>query len=218
MKIMATLHGESCVSSAIKMWITKLCANPSIVWVMLKKKVIKCIEMKARLVTKGSVLHAIAMSVDRLCRCHFCTRLPLCISYTLPKNPSIAKWIGSVSSLRSMYTQIIGEQQSPSLLIDTGFDWNLSSFPSVVLFIDSCLPEAVMVWWRENISLHREIFINTLSAWVPLCWVHLMTFLASGGNGDQSIFCNRTYIFHSLTDVFTFVMLIIYSCFLNLDY
>ena len=44
-----------------------------------------------------------------------------------------------------MYTQIIGEQQSPSLLIDTGFDWNLSSFPSVILFINTCLPEAVMV-------------------------------------------------------------------------
>ena len=70
------------------------------------------------------------MSLNILCRCQFCTTLSLCISYILHKELSIAKWIWNVSNLRYLYTKVIRKQQSPSLWIDTGFDWNLGSFPS----------------------------------------------------------------------------------------
>ena len=39
------------------------------------------------------------------------------------KELSIANWIGNVSSVRYLYTEIIGKQQSTFLLIDTGFNW-----------------------------------------------------------------------------------------------
>ena len=47
------------------------------------------------------------MSLNILCRCLFCIKLPLCISYILHKELSTAKWTWNVSSLRYFYTQVI---------------------------------------------------------------------------------------------------------------
>ena len=99
------------------------------------------------------------MSLNILCRWHVCTRLPLYISCILHKELSIAKWIENKQ--RYLYTRIIvWTQQSPSLLIDTGFNWDLSSFPSVIWYIDTCLPDALMVWWRDK-YLHSSRNLGT---------------------------------------------------------
>ena len=107
------------------------------------EEVMKCIEMKARLWFTGSIL----------ARCHG-IKLPSCISYILHKELSIAKWTWNVSNLRYLYTQIIRKQQSPSLWIDTGFDWNWVAF----------YPDAVMIWWRDKyLPSSRNFVTYTLS-------------------------------------------------------
>ena len=56
-----------------------------------------------------------------------------------------------------IWNVVIRKQQSPSLWIDTGFDWNLSSFISVIFRF---IPVGLTQWWSDegiNICLHWDI-------------------------------------------------------------
>ena len=116
------------------------------------------------------------MSLSILCRCHFCTTLPWCISYIIPKEFYFSEWTWNVCNLRYLHTQVIRKQQSPSLLIDAGFDWNSGSFLS----------------WRSDdlmkgfisafIEKFRHIYFVSISA-IIVGPCHGKLF-ASGGNGD----------------------------------
>ena len=142
---------------------------------------LKCNEMKARLWFNGSGLHAV--DVTEHGRCHFCTMLPLRISYILHKELSISKCV-NVSNLRYLYTQVIRKQQSPSLWIDTGFDWNLGSFLS---WRSDDLMKGLISAFIEKIC--HIYFVSISAIIVGPCHGKLF---ASGGNGDYAIFCNIT--------------------------
>ena len=116
------------------------------------------------------------MSLNILCRCHFCTTLPLCISYILHKELSIAKWIWTVSNVRYLYTQVIRKQQSPSLWIDAGFDWNFGSF------LSWCSDDLMKWFISAFIEKFSDIYFVSISATI-LGPCHGKLF-ASGGNGD----------------------------------
>ena len=184
------------------------------------KKDPKCTEMKAMLIIKGPVLHAIDVNEHTL-QMSFLNKIIF-----------IHQLHTSQRAFSSQVNRKYGQPEisvhpnnwktaitnNSSLLIDTGFDWNLSSFPSAIWYINTCLRGAVMVWRREKyLPSSRSLVTYTLSVWVPLWWVRVMTIFCRWWQWWSGCILQQNIYFHSSTDLFPFAMLIIFSCLPNLD-
>ena len=93
------------------------------------EEVLKCIEMKVRLIISGSVLHAIDVTEHTL-QMSFLYNGVFMHQLHTPQRALNSQMNMKREQLRYLYTQVIRKQQSSSLWIDIGFDWNLGSFPS----------------------------------------------------------------------------------------
>ena len=139
--------------------------------------------MKARLIIKGSVLHAIDVN-ERTLQMSFLYKVAYMHQlHTSQRALNSQMNTRNMTSPRNMCSQIIIHQQSSTLLIHTVFDWNLSSFSSVICEIDTYLPDAVMVWREDKYLASMRNLLSVCHCGGSVSW-HFFASMMTSSNGN----------------------------------